>query len=396
MSGCFRWKTCFPSVSLIVLFLMMACSTPDMENPRFNWIRIPSLPPATGDSLQVGLAGAIAGSFGNILMMAGGANFRDGLPWKGGTKEYHNDIFLLSQRSDRNFQWEVAALKLPVDLAYPASVSVPEGVMSIGGENQNGLLKEVFLFSLSDGELRIKNLPDLPLALSSAGAARIGSTVYLAGGLGNEGAASGFYCLDLEAPASGWKKLPDLPVPLSHAVVVSQKDESGWCIFVIGGRKKSGECSTFFSSTWKYSLNTGQWIRDAVINFGGEPVALSAGTGIPAGKNSIVLFGGDQGMIFNQTERLNSLIEKTTDPHENRILLERKDSLLTNHPGFPRRIMVYNTISRQWKTAGEIPGPAPVTTTAIEWNGLVIIPSGEIRPGIRTPEVIAAEIIISK
>ena len=31
----------------------------------------------------------------------------------------------------------------------------------------------------------------------------------------------------------------------------------------------------------------------------------------------------------------------------------------------------------------------PVTTVAFQWNGMVLIPSGEIRPGVRTPVVTA-------
>jgi hypothetical protein len=37
--------------------------------------------------------------------------------------------------------------------------------------------------------------------------------------------------------------------------------------------------------------------------------------------------------------------------------------------------------------AGEIPGPAQVTTTAVVTPWGIVIPSGEIKPGIRTPEV---------
>ena len=366
-----------------------------METINFNWKQIPPIPPKPGDSAQPGLAGPITGSLGNYLMVAGGANFKNSLPWTGGIKEYHDDIYLLKRSSREAFTWEVSAVKLPLRLAYAASVQTPDGVVGIGGENASGPLKDVFLFSYSAGHININKLPDLPTATSSGGAACIGSKIFMAGGLDLNGGSVNFFCLDMKITEGGWKRLPDLPVAVSHAVVVAQDDGTGPCIYVIGGRNKTGKISEFQTKVWKYALNTGNWTTESDILMDGKPVGLSAGTGIAAGRNSIILFGGDKGLIFNETEKLNIAIEKA-EGDEKRILIKRKDSALTNHPGFNRGIMVYNTISKTWNRAGEIPSEGPVTTTAVSWDGLVMLPSGEIRPGIRTPVVLGAEISISK
>jgi cyclically-permuted mutarotase family protein len=328
-------------------------------------------------------------------MVAGGANFTNGLPWKGGIKEYHDDIYLLKRSAGGTFTWEVSAIRLPLKLAYAASVTTSDGVIVIGGENGSGPVREVLWFSISEGHINIKKLPDLPIGISSGGAASIGSTLFLAGGLDLKGASANFFCLDLKALEEGWKQLPDLPVPVSHAVVVARDDGSGPCIYVIGGRNRTGEISGFLASVWKYALKNGKWITESEIQMDGKPAGLSAGTGTAAGRHSIVMFGGDKGLIFNETERLNSAIEQA-EGDEKRVLLERKDSLLTHHPGFNRGVLVYNTLSKTWISAGEIPADGPVTTTAVGWEGLVIIPSGEIRPGIRTPGVLGVEIGISK
>ena len=60
-------------------------------------------------------------------------------------------------------------------------------------------------------------------------------------------------------------------------------------------------------------------------------------------------------------------------------------SHLNNHPGFGNELMVFNTITKEIYNAGRLPGNGQVTTTAVKWGNEVFIPSGEIRPGVRTP-----------
>jgi hypothetical protein len=54
---------------------------------------------------------------------------------------------------------------------------------------------------------------------------------------------------------------------------------------------------------------------------------------------------------------------------------------------FMKRVGVaYDTIADTWQTINEVP-VGHVTTTMLEWRGRFVIPSGEIRPGKRSPEV---------
>jgi N-acetylneuraminic acid mutarotase len=58
----------------------------------------------------------------------------------------------------------------------------------------------------------------------------------------------------------------------------------------------------------------------------------------------------------------------------------------TEHKGFPRDVLVYDPQKNTWTRSGEVPFSI-VTTTATTWQGDVVIPSGEQRPGVRTPAV---------
>jgi N-acetylneuraminic acid mutarotase len=61
-------------------------------------------------------------------------------------------------------------------------------------------------------------------------------------------------------------------------------------------------------------------------------------------------------------------------------------SLQESHPGFSRAVLILDTKTGRCTQAGEIPGPAQVTTTAVQTPWGIVIPSGEIKPGVRTTE----------
>ena len=56
------------------------------------------------------------------------------------------------------------------------------------------------------------------------------------------------------------------------------------------------------------------------------------------------------------------------------------------HPGFPKSILAYDTILDAWGVHGQVPA-SHVTTTVVPWRGGFVIPSGEIRPGVRSTSV---------
>lgn len=356
-----------------------------------NWKNCPPIPPRAGMNQQYGLAGPLSGADGNLILVAGGANFEKGMPWRGGSKTYHDGIFLMEELPGGTLSWKESDQKLPYPIAYASCVSLKDGFVSIGGENDDGPLGSVFHLTFAKGEVRIVTLPELHEKLSSSGATIAGERIFVAGGLTKSGASSYFYSMSAVNPQNGWSRLPDLPVPLSHSVVVAQSDGHEKAVYVIGGRNKTREVSDFSSSVWKYSPSKNEWSSEPGILLNGKPVALAAGTGIPWGKNKILLLGGDRGIFFNQTERMNLEIENQKDSLLKVGLLKEKDLFLSNHPGFSRQIISYDTLSGTCELVGEIPGESPVTTVAYPWKQNIAIPSGEIRPGVRTDKVILLE-----
>lgn len=57
-----------------------------------------------------------------------------------------------------------------------------------------------------------------------------------------------------------------------------------------------------------------------------------------------------------------------------------------DRPFNPRRVLKYDIANNRWSHIGRMPVGA-IVTSAVIWNGQVVIPSGETKPGIRMPRV---------
>jgi len=357
------------------------------------WEPSVSIPPAPGQTVQPGLAGPLAGIASNCLVVGGGSNFEGALPWNGGKKLYHNQLYVLQRNNKGQYTWLPQRTTLSANLAYCASVTTKEGIICIGGENEHGPLKSVFLLSLKNKIISFSPLPDLPIPLSSSGAAIIGSSIFVAGGLDAKGAVSSFLCLDLATQKLEWNRLPDLPVALSHAVVAAQSNGKEKCIYVIGGRVKNNVLTQFLTSVWEYTPSSRSWKNVGEIRLPGqEAIKLSAGTGVSIGSDLIAVFGGDKGIYYNKTEQFLATIDTLKTDAEKQLIIQEKNKMLENHPGFFNEVFIYNTVTKTFYSGGPVPGKPQVTTIAVSWDHKVFIPGGEIRPGVRTAEVKIAKI----
>ena len=81
----------------LIIALSFPCMLPLSSANVMNltWDELPPLPPSAGQAKQPGVAGPFAGVHGDALIVAGGANFPDKMPWEGGTKVWWDDIWVL-------------------------------------------------------------------------------------------------------------------------------------------------------------------------------------------------------------------------------------------------------------------------------------------------------------
>ena len=380
---------------------MLVTSDSMAQNPALtiSWNKIAVIPSSHSNEKPLGFAGAINGVNNNVLIVAGGSNFPNGLPWEGGRKAYSDKIFVL-KKNGNDFIWNKKVKSvLPEPIAYCGNTSTPSGIIYVGGENKNGISNKCFLIKWNEykNEVAIKPLPDLPIALTNVSVTNIDNIVFAAGGDETKNSSNSFFSIDLKDENSQWKTLPSLPIALANATAIAQSGKDGKEIFIIGGRSKtSSGISDLHNTTFAFEPQKQQWRKCADISDGKNTTNLSAASGVALGENGILITGGDNGKTFHQIEILISKIASAKSPEEKAKLTTEKNNLSIHHNGFDKSLLLYNTNGDAWTKIGELPFLTHVTTTDVLWGNKIIISNGEIKPGMRTPDVMMGKVIQKK
>ncbi|MGA0133034.1 MAG: hypothetical protein ACO3ND_01590 [Opitutales bacterium] len=285
------------------------------------------------------------------VLAAGGCNFPDGPPWKGGAKRYYRDVLLLS-RSGGAWRWRKIG-ELPHAIAYAAFAPSPDrkSMIIAGGCDEKVHHSATWLVG-ADGSVR--KLPSLPGPRAFAAGASDGSTLLVAGGSHRPDATHATLpCveLDLTAPDKGWRRRDDLGT---------------WGILPLVGRSGA---STLVASGCRLKAQDGKPFRvygSSVLHMRGSerresslarPIVAAAGPGIPAG-GRLIFVGGDDGGHYPR-------------PPE-------------DHPGLSRDIIAFDGVTP--RVIGRWPGPL-VTAPLVRLGDTLVTVGGEDRPGHRTAKV---------
>lgn len=374
-------------IFLSLLSLLVTSSIPAQKKYNFRWSVAANLPVNQKLGKQPGVAGPFAGFINGELIIAGGSNFPDSMPWQGGKKVYWNDIYIMHINKKGKYSWvNSGEYRLNENIAYGASVQMKEGIVCIGGENENGISKKVFLLHGNDMNKKVvtTDLPELPLPLTNLSAVSIGSDIYVAGGESGTVVSNHLFRLNIHQPAKGWIELASLPIEVSHAVLVEGDKDLVSYIYLIGGRKKNTNgISDLYSSIFEYDIEKNFWTKKKDM-----PYAVSAGVGIGGITSELLFIAGDKGETFHKIETLLAEIVTEKNEAKKQHLIKEKDRLQINHPGFSKDVLVYNIYKDEWRKVGQIPFDSPVTTIAVRGDHKYYIPCGEIKAGIRTSQIL--------
>ena len=166
------------NVSIVLAFLLMCtCDlAPGQDKPPANestlkWESLPPLPD------ELGVAGPFVGVHNDCLIVAGGANFPQPV-WE--SAKVWKDAIYVCQSTPNGDRWSSAGtLKRPV--AYGASVSTKEGVICVGGNDEDEVFSHVFRLRWDSRTKSVQqtSLPPLPEPCVYGQAVLIDDVIYL-------------------------------------------------------------------------------------------------------------------------------------------------------------------------------------------------------------------------
>lgn len=319
-----------------------------------TWKKIAPLPDPEG------YAGAFAGVSRGSLIIAGGANFPGKKPWEGGEKVWSRKVFILDRPEAK---WREST-PLPFPIAYGASITCARGLVCIGGCDAKSHHAEVFLITFDGQEVHINRFPDLPAPSAYLCGAICKNYIYVTGGCVSPKSTFGTTSvlrLDINDLKNGWVRLSDLP---GEGRILAA---AGWCgesLLIAGGASLSpGERGApirhYLKDCHEFTPGRG-WRRIADL-----PTPLAAAPSPMPWADGCLLLGGDDGTQI--------------------------ETSAARHRGFSREALRYDAGSDRWIPLGQTPF-ALATTPTVEWEQKLIVPGGEIRPGIRSAIIWAGTI----
>lgn len=336
---------------LLGLFCFSLSALPIAAQGNYlDWSKEVSLPGSEAGK-TFALKGTFFGVHNEALILAGGHRSKrdSGIHVGNG---FSSNILVGLPDNDGNIRWEEGLdQKLTLPKASGLSISIPEGVICIGGEGEKGALNAVNLLSWDHigKQVKIQDLQPLPIPLLQGAGALLGNTVYVAG---QEKGEKRFFSLDISnlGPASVWENLPVWPGPARlKASAGVQSDGSGAGFYLMGGTSlgESGE-QIALNDGYRYDPKSKSWKEIAGIAVDGKPYYPSAAPAIHSGVHHLLLFGaGDPG----------------------------------SSSGYRREVLAYHTITNTWAVADTSPEILPMGTSANWWNGNIVLAGGESPSG---------------
>lgn len=395
-------------LSLLCLLLSVCAMYPIHEKERvkvtrdnkYNHVAFRSLPSLAVNGEQ-GVAASFAGRCGHAILVAGGCNFPDVPAAEGGSKVFYDKVFLMENPLADGAQWREAGL-LPKAAAYGVSLTVPEGVVCIGGTDGVQSFSDVYLLTVKEGSVKACPMPSLPLPLDNMGGAYGGGYIYVAGGKSDGQASHAAFRLAYPG-GKEWERLPDMPdAARLQPTAVVQNAASAYCFYVMGGYSEPTENmpGIVHVDGLVYNPQTREWTATAHIAPQGMVMTLVGAAAIPSGCAHVVFFGGVDAEMFARAinrpfRRAKALAEGDTAQVK---LIDERAAEYLNHPAewyhFNEELVVYHTITDTWVTEARSPLLARAGAAIVSYEGAWIVVGGESKPGIRSADVTAVTMTV--
>lgn len=330
--------------------------------------------PAAEPGYSLGVSACYAGQIGDYLVIAGGCNF----PEAGKPKKYYAGVY--AARMDRaTLQWRLVGF-LPEAAAYGATVACGDSLLFLGGNNTDHALAAVYSVRLNSAgtDVLINRLADLPATADNMAVALVGNDIFVVGGNQNGKPSADVlrYKLGASTVSSANLRIPGAPRVQPVAAAYNDK------LYVWGGFYADGEQSKVHTDGYVYDINAKEWgALSAPCSKDGEEMTLSGGIAWADGDH-LYATGGVNRTIF-------------LDAISGRYECVKKDDYLKQPIDwykFSGNLYVFDAVAGQWLTTtfanqalARAGAQAVPTTFGVYYIG------GELKPALRTPQIVLVE-----
>ena len=357
------------TISFVLIALFTAYTMAQNSNPIQRLVGFP-----TGEQgFDKGVSACYCGVINGYLYIAGGCNFPDKPVAEGGKKRFYKAIYAAKLNAEGNrLEWETVG-QMPQPAAYGVSVTYENSLIFVGGNNETGGLTTAIRLRPSATGMQQEALPSLPHTLDNMAGAVVGHILYVVGGNCEGVATQKVWSLDLKNTAKeGWKEEPSIP-GIARVQPIAAALEGG-LLGVWGGfaPKTDSKAAQLAMNGASYNAGCGTWTAlpvptDAI----GEEVFTGGATAIATPQKGVVVAGGVNKDVF--LAAINKLPE----------------GYLLHEPEWYRfnsRVLCYR--DGAWTQLLQHPSVARAGCALAYWDGWVYVVGGELKPGIRTPEIV--------
>ena len=357
------------TISFVLIALFTAYTMAQNSNSIQRLVGFPT----EEQGFDKGVSACYCGVINGYLYIAGGCNFPDKPVAEGGKKRFYKAIYAakLNAEGDR-LEWKTVG-QMPQPAAYGVSVTYENSLIFVGGNNETGGLTTAIRLRPTATGMQQEALPSLPHALDNMAGAVVGHILYVVGGNCEGVATQKVWSLDLKNTAKeGWKEEPSIPgiarvQPIAAAL-------AGDLLGVWGGfaPKTDSKAAQLAMNGASYNAGCGTWTALPVPTDAlGEEVFTGGATAITTPQKGVVVVGGVNKDVF--LAAINKLPE----------------GYLLHEPEWYRfnsRVLCYR--DGAWTQLLQHPSVARAGCALAYWDGWVYVVGGELKPGIRTPEIV--------
>ena len=296
------------------------------------------------------------------MIVAGGVSLASDETPGGDSTNWSEGILALSDPQGR---WQRVG-SLPHPLANGVSLATEEGLVLLGGADQNRHYAEVLMLRWGGGNLETVYLPPMPGTAAYFCGARLGDRIYVAGGRQQPDSPTAlrtFWSLDLSKKGleQKWQELEPWPGPARMLAIAGVQDGS---FYLMGGMDfESAQAPTgqvrHLRDAYRYTPDR-NWERVADLP---RPAVGAPNPAVTLGQSHLLVLGNGSD------------------------------------------ILAYHTITDTWADLGgpqqqpeedvddrrDVPPLLPTMTVATWWRDALVVPGGEVEPGVSTSRVLRAE-----